>query len=68
MAEATYYGTGRRKNSIARVFVTPGKGNIEVNGQPFRNYLCRETLATVVMQPLVAVEGEKAYDINIKVF
>ena len=67
MAEANYYGTGRRKSSIARVFMTPGKGNIEVNGRPFRDYLCRATLATVVMQPLVAVESEKAYDINVNV-
>ena len=67
MAQANYYGTGRRKSSIARVFMTPGKGNIEVNGRPFRNYLCRATLATVVMQPLVAVESEKAYDINVNV-
>ena len=67
MAQANYYGTGRRKSSIARVFMTPGKGNIEVNGRPFRDYLCRATLATVVMQPLVAVESEKAYDINVNV-
>ena len=67
MAEANYYGTGRRKSSIARVFMTPGRGNIEVNGRPFRDYLCRATLATVVMQPLVAVESEKAYDINVNV-
>ena len=67
MSEATYYGTGRRKRSIARVFVSPGKGDILVNGQPFRDYLCRETLATVVMQPLVALESEKAYNINVNV-
>jgi small subunit ribosomal protein S9 len=67
MSEATYYGTGRRMRSIARVFVSPGKGDIQVNGQPFRDYLCRETLATVVMQPLVALESEKAYNININV-
>ena len=67
MSEATYYGTGRRKRSIARVFVSPGKGDIQVNGQPFRDYLCRETLATVVMQPLVALESEKAYNINVNV-
>ena len=67
MSEATYYGTGRRKRSIARVFMTPGKGNISVNGQPFRDYLCRETLATVVMQPLIAVEDEKSYNIKINV-
>ena len=67
MLEATYYGTGRRKRSIARVFVSPGKGDIQVNGQPFRDYLCRETLATVVMQHLVALESEKAYNINVNV-
>ena len=67
MSEATYYGTGRRKRSIARVFMSPGKGDIQVNGQPFRDYLCRETLATVVMQPLVALENEKAFNINVNV-
>ena len=67
MSEATYYGTGRRKRSIARVFMTPGKGDINVIGQPFRDYLCRETLATVVMQPLVAIEAEKSYNIKINV-
>ena len=67
MSETIFYGTGRRKSSVARVFMTPGKGEIKVNGQPFKDYLCRETLATVVMQPLVAVESEKAYDININV-
>ena len=67
MSEATYYGTGRRKRSIARVFVSPGKGDIQVNGHPFRDYLWRETLATVVMQPLLALESEKAYNINVNV-
>ena len=67
MSEATYYGTGRRKRSIARVFMSPGKGDIQVNGQPFRDYLCRATLATVVLQPLVAIEGEKAYSIKVNV-
>ena len=67
MSDTAYYGTGRRKRSIARVFLSPGKGEIKVNGQSFRDYLCRDTLATIVMQPLVAVEGEKAYDINVNV-
>jgi len=67
MSEVLYYGTGRRKSSIARVFMVPGKGSITVNGQPFRDYLCRATLATVVMQPLVAIEGEKNYNIKINV-
>ena len=67
MPEATYYGTGRRKRSTARVFMVPGKGDITVNGKPFRDYLCRATLATVVMQPLVAIEGEKDYNIKVNV-
>ena len=67
MSETTFYGTGRRKRSIARVYLSPGKGDIKVNGESFRDYLCRDSLATIVMQPLVAVEGEKAYDIEINV-
>ena len=67
MSDTAYYGTGRRKRSIARVFLSPGKGEIKVNGESFRDYLCRDTLATIVMQPLVAVEGEKAYNINVNV-
>ena len=65
MSEAIFYGTGRRKSSVARVFMKPGKGEILVNGKPFKTYLCRDTLATIVLQPLVAVEGEKAYNINV---
>ena len=67
MSEKKIYGTGRRKNSIARVFMEPGKGDIKVNGKPFRDYLCRETLATIVLQPLSAVECEKDYNISINV-
>ena len=67
MSETIFYGTGRRKRSVARVYLSPGKGDIKVNGEPYRDYLCRESLATIVMQPLVAVEGEKAYDIEINV-
>ena len=67
MADLTYYGTGRRKSSIARVFVKPGKGEIVVNGKPYRDYLCRDTLCTVVKQPLVAVESEKKYNIKVNV-
>ena len=67
MSEKKIYGTGRRKNSIARVFMESGKGDIKVNGKSFRDYLCRETLATIVLQPLNAVECEKDYDISINV-
>ena len=67
MSETIFYGTGRRKRSVARVYLSPGKGDIKVNGESYRNYLCRDSLATIVMQPLVAVQGEKAYDIEINV-
>ena len=67
MSETTFYGTGRRKRSVARVYLTPGKGVIKVNGESFRDYLCRDSLATIVMQPLVALQEEKAYDIEINV-
>lgn len=67
MSENKFYGTGRRKRSIARVFMAAGKGRITVNGQPFKDYLCRETLGTIVMQPLNAIEKEKSFDIDINV-
>ena len=67
MTENKFYGTGRRKRSIARVFLIPGKGEILINEKPFKDYLCRETLATIVLQPLVAVESEKSYNIKINV-
>ena len=67
MSETTFYVTGRRKRSVARVYLSPGKGDIKGNGESFKDYLCRDSLATIVMQPLVAVEGEKAFDIEINV-
>jgi small subunit ribosomal protein S9 len=67
MSEFKFYGTGRRKSSTARVFLALGKGQIIVNGSPFKKYLCRETLATIVMQPLVAIESVKSYDIKVNV-
>ena len=67
MSESKFYGTGRRKSSTARVSLVPGKGKITVNGSPFKKYLCRETLATIVMQPLVATESIKSFSIKINV-
>ena len=67
MSESKFYGTGRRKSSTARVFLAPGKGEIIVNGLPFKKYLCRDTLATIVMQPLVATESIKSFSIKINV-
>ena len=67
MSKVVYQGTGRRKASVARVSITPGKGVIMVNGQDFKDYLCRATLATVVVQPLETVDAIKNYDIKVNV-
>ena len=67
MSKVVYQGTGRRKASVARVSITPGKGVIIVNGQDFKDYLCRATLATVVVQPLETVDAIKNYDIKVNV-
>ena len=65
--DSTFYGTGRRKSSVARVYLFPGKGNISVNGVSYKKYLCRETLTAIVIQPLVAIDGEKLYDVKVNV-
>ena len=62
-----YYGTGRRKSSIARVFLRPGKGDIKVNGSTLQDYFCRETSCMVVMQPLETVDLVNKFDIYITV-
>ena len=69
MAEkAKYIGTGRRKSSVARVsLISPGKGNIIINGQKVEDYIPRDSLMTVIKQPLVAIEQETGYDIKVNV-
>ena len=67
MSELNLYGTGRRKRSVARVFLKAGSGKILVNGKDYKNYLCRQSLATLVTQPLVVLDIENSYDININV-
>ena len=63
-----YMGTGRRKSSVARVvLMAPGKGNISINGININDYMPRESLVTVIKQPLVAVEQDNGYDINVNV-
>ncbi|PAU79959.1 30S ribosomal protein S9 [Halovibrio salipaludis] len=65
---ATYnYGTGRRKMSSARVFIKPGSGNIEVNGQSLEHFFGRDTLRMIVKQPLVVADAEDRFDIKITV-
>lgn len=63
----TYNGTGRRKSSVARVFMTPGKGNIVVNGKTLDEYLPLETLRMVVRSPLETTDTVSQFDIQINV-
>ena len=67
MSDLTLYGTGRRKRSVARVFLKTGNGEILINGKHYKDYLCRESLATIVTQPLVLLELQKSYDITVNV-
>ena len=62
-----YYGTGRRKSSIARVYLRPGTGNILVNKVPLAQYFGRSTLQMVVRQPLELTENSDQFDIFINV-
>ena len=66
-AKEQFYGTGRRKSAVARVYIKAGKGNITVNKRELDDYFGLETLKTIVRQPLVATDTEKKYDINVNV-
>ena len=66
-AAAKFYGTGRRKKSIARVYMTPGKGNITINKRDLDEYFGLETLKVIVRQPLTATETVEKYDVKINV-
>ena len=63
MAETQYYGTGRRKTSVARVFLTRGTGEIIVNGKPIDEYFSRETSIMVVKQPLEHMKASDQFNI-----
>jgi small subunit ribosomal protein S9 len=60
-----HLGTGRRKSSVARVFLRSGKGDITVNNRPFENYFPTESLRAVVRQPLLAAEAMDKFDVLI---
>ena len=66
MASAKFYGTGRRKKSIARVYLVPGTGNITINKRDIDEYLGLETLKLIVRQPLVATETVDKFDVSSK--
>ena len=69
MAEKTkFIGVGKRKRSVARVFLfSPGKGKIEINGIDIDKYVPRESLATIIKQPLNILDKTKDYDISVNV-
>lgn len=67
MADNQYYGTGRRKSAIARVFMKRGSGAFVVNGKPVDEFFSRETGRMVVRQPLELVEQVGAFDIRVNV-
>ena len=67
MATEKYYGTGRRKSSIARVYVMPGKGNITINKRNIDEYFGLETLKVIVRQPLAAIDAVDKFDVVVNV-
>jgi len=64
VAHLKHYATGRRKESVARVYLAPGDGKISVNGLPYERYFPRETHRIVILQPLRATQTFGRYDIK----
>ena len=64
MATEQYYGTGRRKSSKARVYLTKGKGEITINNRPIDEFFGRETAVMIVRQPLKTLEMNEQFDVN----
>ena len=67
MATTTYYGTGRRKTSSARVFISSGSGKITINNKGMDEYFGRQVARMVVKQPFQITETEDKFDVNITV-
>ena len=67
MATAKFYGTGRRKKSVARVYLVPGTGKITINKRDIDEYFGLETLKVVVRQPLAATDTEGKFDVIVNV-
>ena len=66
MANVQYYGTGRRKSSVARVRLVPGNGKITINGRDIDNYFGLETLKLIVRQPLVLTKTLDKFDVIVQ--
>jgi len=67
LSELTHYGTGRRKNATARVYMKPGSGDITINNRPIDTYFANEVLKMVVKQPLQLTETVETFDIVVTV-
>lgn len=67
MAEIQYYGTGRRKTAVARVYLRPGSGQITVNRRTFDEYFANQVLKMVIRQPLLLTETAERFDILVNV-
>jgi len=67
MAESYYYGTGRRKSAVARVFMKRGSGAFVVNGKPIDEFFSRETGRMIVRQPLHLIDQLSGFDIKVNV-
>ena len=67
MAVARYYGTGRRKSSVARVYLVPGNGNITINKRSIDDYFGLETLKLIVRQPLELTDTLTKFDVLVNV-
>ena len=67
MAKERFYGTGRRKKSVARVYLMPGTGKIVINKRDIDEYFGLETLKLIVRQPLVATETADKFDVLVNV-
>ena len=67
MADNKFYGTGRRKKSIARVYLLPGTGKVTINKRDIEDYFGLETLKVIVRQPLVATDMLSKFDVRVNV-
>jgi small subunit ribosomal protein S9 len=67
VSDVQFYATGRRKSSVARVFVRPGSGGVEVNGRTLESYFPNRVLRMVVRQPLLLTETDDKFDITVTV-
>ena len=67
MANTKYYGTGRRKSSVARVYLVPGTGKITINKRDIDEYFGLDTFKVIVRQPLVATETSDKFDVLVNV-